>query len=200
MLWPHGRESLVLFLGYINTLDPTQKRKLTMDQDLVTEPVNCLELLDLKLKCENGKITVDVYSKPANCFTYVLPTTCYRTKSINNIPHSIVLRLRRICNSDEKFKHRSEEYKRYLIAIDYHPGLVEKQFQKVEMTSRPNAIKKNTKRKGVSKVKFIATFNPALPSIEGIIRKKIHNPHSDKVLKTPFQIISFLLFINVTKT
>ena len=171
-----------------------------MDQDLVTEPVNCLELLDLKLKCENGKITVDVYSKPANCFTYVLPTTCYRTKSINNIPHSIVLRLRRICNSDEKFKHRSEEYKRYLIAIDYRPGLVEKQFQKVEMTSRPNAIKKNTKRKGVSKVKFIATFNPALPSIEGLIRKKIHNPHSDKVLKTPFQIISFLLFINVTKT
>ena len=38
--------------------------------------------------------------------------------------------------SDEKFKHRSEEYKNYLIARDYHPGLVDKQFQKVEMRSR----------------------------------------------------------------
>ena len=25
VLWPHGRESLVLFLDYINILDPTEK-------------------------------------------------------------------------------------------------------------------------------------------------------------------------------
>ena len=37
----------------------------------------------------------------------------------------IALRLRRICDSDEIFKHRSEEYKNYLIARDYHPGLVD---------------------------------------------------------------------------
>ena len=47
---------------------------------------------------------------------------CLARKSINNIPHGIALRLRRICDSDEKFKHRSEEYKNYLIARDYHPG------------------------------------------------------------------------------
>ena len=86
----------------------------------------------------------------------------------------IALRLRRICDSDEKFKHRSEEYKNYLIARDYHPGLVYKQFQKVERKSRHNARKRNTKRKEVSKVKFITTFNPALPSIECLIKKHIH--------------------------
>ena len=37
VLWPHGRESLVLFLDYINTLDPTEKIKLTME---VTETGN----------------------------------------------------------------------------------------------------------------------------------------------------------------
>ena len=47
VLWPHGREFLVLFLYYINTLDPTQKIKLTME---VAEPGNYLEFLDLKLK------------------------------------------------------------------------------------------------------------------------------------------------------
>ena len=92
---------------------------------------------------------MDVHSKPINIFTYVLPTTCYPRKSINNIPHSIALRLRRICDSDEKFKHRSEEYKNYLKERDYHPELVYRQFQKVEMTSRHNARKKNTKRKDV---------------------------------------------------
>ena len=51
------------------------------------------------------------------------------------------------------------------------------------MTSRHNARNKNTKRKERSKVKFITTFNPALPSIEGLIRKHIRYLQSDEVLK-----------------
>ena len=58
-------------------------------------------------------------------------------------PHGIALRLRRICDSDEKFKHSSQE----------------------------------------CKVKFITTFNPAIPSIEGLIKKHIHYLHSDWVLQ-----------------
>ena len=44
-LWPHGRESPVLFLDYTNALDPTQKIKFTME---VAELGNYLEFLDLK--------------------------------------------------------------------------------------------------------------------------------------------------------
>ena len=131
-----------IFLDYINTLDPTQKIKFTIE---VAEAGKYLEFSDLKLKWENGKITVDAHSKPTNSSTSVLPTTCYPRKSINNIPHGVPLRLRRIRDSDEKFKHQSEEYKNYLISRDYCPGLVDKQFQKVEMTSRHNAREKNTK-------------------------------------------------------
>ena len=75
----------VLFLDYTNTLDPTQKIKFTME---VAEPGKYLEILGLKLKWENGKIMVDVHSKPTNSFTYILPITCYPRKSINSIPHS----------------------------------------------------------------------------------------------------------------
>ena len=113
--------SLHLFLS----LDPTQRIKFTVE---VAEPGNYLEFLDLKLKWENSKTPMDVHSKPNNSFTYVLPTTCYSRKSINKIPHGIALTLRRICDSDKKFKHHSEEYKNYLIARDYHPRLVDKQF------------------------------------------------------------------------
>ena len=71
-----------------------------------------------------------------------------------------------------------------MIARDYHPGLVDNQFQKGEKTSKHNDRKKNAKK--VSKVKFITTFNPALPSIEGFIRKHIHYLHSDEVFKKSF--------------
>ena len=40
----------------------------------VAEPGSYLESLDLKLKWEIGKITVDVHSKPINNFMNVLPT------------------------------------------------------------------------------------------------------------------------------
>ena len=87
----------------------------------------------------------------------------------------------------------------YLIARDYHPGLVDKQFQKVEVTSRHNARKKNTKRKERSKVKCIETFNPALPSNEGLIRKHIHYLHSDEVLKKTFPNDKFSVIYKCNK-
>ena len=50
--------------------DETGKIKFTMQ---IADEINGLEFLDLKIKCLNGKISVDVYSKPTNSFTYVLP-------------------------------------------------------------------------------------------------------------------------------
>ena len=78
-LWPHGRQSLILFLDHINTLDPVDKVKYTME---IAEPGNYLEFLDFKRKWEDGKIAADVHSKLTNSFRYALPTTCYPRKSI----------------------------------------------------------------------------------------------------------------------
>ena len=98
----------------------------------VAEPGNCSDFLDFKLKWEDGIKSggCSLHSKPTNSFAYELPTISYPRKIINNIPHGIALRLRRICGSDEKLKDRSKKYKNYLKARDYHPELVDKQFQK----------------------------------------------------------------------
>ena len=86
-----------------------------------------------------------------------------------------------------------------MIGRDYHSGLVDKQLQKVEMTSRHNARLKNTNRKERCKVKFIVTFNPALPSIESLIRKHIHYLHSNEVLKKVFSNNKFPLIYKCKK-
>ena len=63
---------------------------------------NGLEFLCLKPNMnENSKKTVDVYLKPRNSFTYVMPNTCYPSNNINNVPREIVLRLKRICDKDD---------------------------------------------------------------------------------------------------
>ena len=73
---------------------------------------NSLEFLDLKLMFdkESKKISVDVFSKATNSFTYVLPNTCFPKSNIENISKGVALRLRRICDSDKEFEKRSNEY------------------------------------------------------------------------------------------
>ena len=131
-IWTHGSDTLESFLDYLNQIDSTGKIKFTMQ----VQDEDGIEFLDLKLKLENSKIAVDVFAKPTNSFTYVLPTSCYPRKSINNIPRGIALRLRRICDTDEKFNSRSIEYKNYLIARDYKPSIVNKHFAHVSTLSR----------------------------------------------------------------
>ena len=78
-----------------------------------------------------NKTTVDVFSKPTNSFTYVMPITCYPSNNINNVPRLIALRLKRICNSNEKFTACSNEHKNYLIARRYKNKVVEKNFNEI---------------------------------------------------------------------
>ena len=134
-VWAHGSAALNLFLDYLNNLDDTAKIKFTME----VADENEIEFLDLKLKIAEGKINVDVYSKPTNSFTYVLPSTCYPYKNIRNVPKVIALRLRHICDTDEKYNQRSSEYKNYFIGREYNPTLVKKQFEEVGRITRTQA-------------------------------------------------------------
>ena len=106
VVWAHGSVVLNLFLDYLNKIDDTGKIKFTMQ--LADE--TGLEFLDLKLKIVEGNINVDVYSKPTNSFTYVLPSTRYSYKNIRNVPKGTASRLRHICDTDEKYNQRPSEY------------------------------------------------------------------------------------------
>ena len=55
------------------------------------------------------------------------------------------------------------------------------------------------KKKEASQVKFITTFDPALPSIEGLIKKHIHYLHSDEVLKNVFPNENFSVIYKLNK-
>ena len=105
-----------------------------------------LEFLDLNLHInEHNKICVDVYAKPTNSFTYLLPSACYPKNSINKIPKGIALRLRRLCDSDEKSDIRNSEYQNYLIARDYNSAVVRNLFHSFRNMSGKDARRVNPK-------------------------------------------------------
>ena len=85
-----------------------------------------------------------------------------------NISRGIALRPRRICDENENFEKVSSEYQNYLIARDHKPSIVKKQFSEVKKKTRSEARQKQTKQDKVSDLKFITTYNPALPNIHNI--------------------------------
>ena len=183
-IWAHGSDTLEPILDYRNQIDSTGKIKFPMQ----VQDEDGIEFLDLKLKLRNSKIAVDGFAKPTNSFKYVLPTSCYPRKSINNIPRGIALRLRRICDTDEKFNSRSIEYKNYLIARDYKPSIVNKHFAHVLTLSRQQARQKSTNWKSqVSKnVKLIMKYNLRLPGVNSLLKKHMSLLYTDPTLKTVF--------------
>ena len=92
VVWPHTLEELQIFFNYMNNIDQSKKVQFTME---VAE--DSLEFLDLKLMFdkESKKISVDIFSKATNSFTYVLSNTCFPKSNIENIPKGVPLHLRR---------------------------------------------------------------------------------------------------------
>ena len=70
VVWRHNTAKLPSFLDYLSNIDETGKIKFTIQ---IADEVNGLEFLDLKIKCLNGKLSVYVYSKTTNSFSYVMP-------------------------------------------------------------------------------------------------------------------------------
>ena len=64
-----------------------------------------------------------------------MPSTCFPRRNIEKVPEDVGLRLRRICDTDSKFKVISNEYQQYLIARGYKPHKVTKQFSDVAKIS-----------------------------------------------------------------
>ena len=96
----------------MNNIDRTKKIQFTME---VARDV--LQFLDLKRKFskEYKRILVDIFAKATNSFTYILPSTCFPKNSTENVPKGVALRLRRICDSDDKFEECSVQYQKYLV-------------------------------------------------------------------------------------
>ena len=156
-----------------------------------------LEFLHLKLKMVNGKISVDVFPKPTNSFSYVLPSTCYPNRNIKNVPKGIALRLRRICDSDEKYDERSEEYQKYLIARDYQPGSVKRQFEEVKKLSRSEARRPKVKSNQVRKLNFFTTYNLSLPNMDTLVKKYFYIVM--KTLRNCSLLLLLMPYTDVTK-
>ena len=79
----------------------------------------------------------------------------------------MLISLKRIYVSNSKCEKRSAEYQKYLIALDYKPSKVKKQFSDVRNIS----IEKTRIPNFSTLCNLITQYNPMLPNIKNVFKK-----------------------------
>ena len=88
-----------------------------------------------------------------------------------------------------KYDERSEEYQKHLIARDYQPGCVKRQFEEVNKLSRSEARRTKVKSNQVRKLNFFTIYKPSLPNMHTLVKKYLALLHSDENIKELFNTI-----------
>ena len=104
MIWTEGSDRLKIFVDYLNNIHPTIK--FTSSHSLTNVP-----FLDVMVSLHNGIIETDLFTKPTDKHQHLLSSSCHPHHTKKAIPFSLALRLRRICCTDAKFKHRINKLK-----------------------------------------------------------------------------------------
>ena len=114
-----------------------------------------------------------------------MPSKCFPRRNIENVAEDADLRLRRICDTDSKFKIRSNKYQQYLIAKGYKPQKVSKQFSDTAKISRETARQPRVKM-DFKVTSFLTELNPLLPDLNNLIRNRLPLLYSDPKMKIIF--------------
>ena len=130
------------------------------------------DFLDLKISIENCSIQTDLFRKETSKPRALLPTSAHPGHITPNIVYSMAFRLLRICSREEIFEIRLEELKnKFLIPRNYHPKIIEAEFQKIRNLPGINFFerrkmsleKKQPKDKQTNRTTAPFDFNPFLP-------------------------------------
>ena len=160
VLWERSRDDLDKFSNFMNFIDSPKKIQFTIS---FRSFIDLLYFLEFQISHypPSKQILVDVFSKPTNSFTYVMPSTYFSRRNIEKVPEAVTLQLRRICDTDSKFKIRSNEYQQYLISRTK----VTKQFFDVAEIYREIARQPSVKMDSRVTL-FLTKFNPLLPYLK----------------------------------
>ena len=172
---------LKLFIDYLNNINSTIKF-------ISSHSSTNIPFLDVNVSLTNdGNISTDLYTKPADKHQHLLYSSCHPLHTKKAIPFSLALRLRRICSTDATFHTRTAQLATYLLKRGYNRNFVNKQIRRAADIPRQLTLQTKDINKP-KRIPFITTFNPSLPHI---IKKHFTSKNISHHQKT-FQSVALL--------
>ena len=154
---------------YLNSSHPTMK----FDAPQYDITKGSCNYLDMEISINNGHISTDIYRKPTDTPSALLPSSAHPSHTTSGNIFSMAFRLLRIVSSPTLFEVRLSELKEnYLLPRDYKDRAIEEAFNRVRQISREEALKKTTKSNNKNnRIVVPLDYNPRLPNQSKVLKK-----------------------------
>ena len=93
----------------------------------------------------NNSIATDLHVKSTDTHQYLLSSSCHPNQIKKSIPYNLVLRIRRICSTDDNFKQRTNELLEFLCQRGHKRDYVKTQINKASNVPRKTLSTTNTR-------------------------------------------------------
>ena len=134
-----------------------------------------VDFLDTKIILENGRLSTDLFVKPTDTHSYLHYTSAHPTHCKQSGPYSQLIRIKRICTTNQKFLQHQLALVKYYLKRGYPEDILLKNVQNIENLSRQDLLypEKSTE-KPTPRQYMVMTYSPCNPKIIQIIRKHWH--------------------------
>ena len=166
-IWLHGEQSLLDFHNLANSLHDQ------IDLEL-RHSTTSVEFLDVRVNIIGDEISTDVYTKPTDSKSYLHHSSDHPSHTKRAIPSGLAMRAKRICSTEEGYKHQAGEVCKHLVRRGYPRGEVRQSMRKVDSMDRSELLRPREKRQGKEGVPLVVTYSSHLPDINKIMREKYY--------------------------
>ena len=164
-IWPHGDTHLTSFKDHLNSSHPTIKFTFVSSNTSVP-------FLDTLTELKNGRIETQIYSKPTDTHSYLLPTSCHAPHTFKSIPYSQAIRIRRICSTPETTNTHLCSLTHHLTDRGYNPTHISDQIDKAKLLDRTSLLTYKQKKQLI--VPFVTKYYPSLHTFNQIFKDNLH--------------------------
>lgn len=142
--------------------------------------------LDLEVYIENDQIKTTIHYKPTDAHAYLRYDSHHPEACKNSIPYSQLLRLRRICATEDNFLREAQVMMDFFLKRGYPKAIVQEARDKVRYLNRQDTLMQSDSTVA-TKIPLVLTFHPVSKKIASIVQKNARLLARDEEVGTLFK-------------
>lgn len=180
-IWSGNADDLKEFHAFMNSRMESIKFTLCYDLERIS-------FLDVMVKKEGSSVYTEVYQKETDRNTFLQFSSYHSPALKRSLPYSQLLRIKRICNSEDSFESQVNDLCDSFKARGYGDALLDKHLNKVRQVQRSDLLKPRTRDMSIQGLALVSTYSPISGSVKEVVSKYWHILESDSQIASAFLI------------
>ena len=158
-----SRTELDSFISFVNSFHPSLEFTWEISDSSVA-------FLDILVSISDNRLTTSIHYKPTDSHSYLLYSSSHPQHTLNSIPYSQFLRLRRLCSDDVDFSNQCQLMRSNFLNRGYPNEIVSRSLAKVANVSRESTLLPNT-RSPNNRIPFVVTYHPLNNAVKPLVSR-----------------------------